>query len=139
VPARAIAAAAAIALAIAGFGLGLFGGFGFGGALVPVAFLALAGLAVWWFVSGERPSGSPGDVLRRALLGFGLLLGCAALAVGSFLASGLGGGVVVAGLVVLFVVLHLIVGGGAQHGPGRHSLGQGAVSTVVDQGAPQRC
>jgi phage shock protein PspC (stress-responsive transcriptional regulator) len=97
---RAIAAAAAIALTIAGFALGLFGGFGFGGALVPVAFLALAGLAVWWFVSGERPSGSPGDVLRRALLGFGLLIGCAALAVGSFFASGLGGGVVVAGLVV---------------------------------------
>jgi phage shock protein PspC (stress-responsive transcriptional regulator) len=97
---RAIAAAAAIALTIAGFSLGLFGGFGFGGALVPVAFLALAGLAVWWFVSGERPSGSPGDVLRRALLGFGLLVGCAALAAGSFLASGLGGGVVVAGLVI---------------------------------------
>jgi phage shock protein PspC (stress-responsive transcriptional regulator) len=97
---RAIAAAAAIALTIAGFSLGLFGGFGFGGALVPVAFLALAGLAVWWFVSGERPSGSPTDVLRRALLGFGLLIGCAALAVGSFFASGLGGGVVVAGLVI---------------------------------------
>ena len=46
-------------------------------------------------------------------------------------------GVVVAAVVVLFVVLHLIGGGGAQHGPGRHSLGQGAVSTVVDQGAPQ--
>jgi phage shock protein PspC (stress-responsive transcriptional regulator) len=97
---RAIAAAAAIALTIAGFALGLFGGFGFGGALVPVAFLALAGLAVWWFVSGERPSGSPGDVLRRAALGFGLLVGCAALAIGSFFASGLGGGVVVAALVI---------------------------------------
>ena len=97
---RAIIAAAAIALTIAGFSLGLFGGFGFGGTLVPVAFLALAGLAVWWFVSGERPSGSPGDILRRALLGFGLLIGCFALAAGSFLASGLGGGVVIAGLVI---------------------------------------
>ena len=97
---RLLAAAAAIALAILGLSLGLFGGFGFGGALVPVAFLALAGLAVWWFVSGERPGGSPTEVVRRALLGFGLLVGCAALAAGSFLASGLGGGVVVAGLVI---------------------------------------
>jgi phage shock protein PspC (stress-responsive transcriptional regulator) len=97
---RAVAAGAAIALTIAGFALGLFGGFGFGGALVPVAFLALAGLAVWWFVSGERPSGGPSDILRRAVLGFGLLVGCAVLAVGSFLASGVGGGVVVAGLVI---------------------------------------
>ena len=97
---RAIVAAAAIALTIAGFALGLFSGFGFGSALVPIAFLALAGLAVWWFVSGERPSGGPSDVLRRALLGFGLLLACGALAVGSFFASGLGGGVVVAALVI---------------------------------------
>jgi phage shock protein PspC (stress-responsive transcriptional regulator) len=97
---RAIVAAAAVALLVAGFALGLFGGFGFGGALVPVAFLALAGLAVWWFATGERPSGSPRDVLRRALLGFGLLVACAALAFGSFLATGLGGGAVVAGLVI---------------------------------------
>jgi phage shock protein PspC (stress-responsive transcriptional regulator) len=99
---RVIVAGAAIALIVVGFSLGLFGGFGFGfgAALVPVAFLALAGLAVWWLVSGERPSGSPGNLLRRALLGFALLLGCAALAVGSFFASGLGGGGVVAGLVI---------------------------------------
>jgi phage shock protein PspC (stress-responsive transcriptional regulator) len=96
---RAIAAGVLIALTIVGFALGGFG-LGFGGALVPVAFLALAGLAVWWLVSGERPSGGPGDILRRAALGFGLLVGCAALAVGSFFASGLGGGVVVAGLVI---------------------------------------
>jgi phage shock protein PspC (stress-responsive transcriptional regulator) len=98
---RALVAAAAIALTIVGFSLGLFGGWGFGGWLVNVAFIALAGLAVWWFVSGERPSGTPGDVARRALLGFALLLGCGALAIGSFLATGLGGGVVVAGLVIL--------------------------------------
>ena len=65
--------------ALGGFGLG------FGGALVPLGFLALAGLAVWWLVSGERPSGSPGDVVRRAALGVGLLIGCFALAVGELL------------------------------------------------------
>ena len=60
----------------------------------------LAGLAVWWLVSGERPSGSPGTVVRRAALGVGLLIGCFALSVASFFASGLGGGVVVAALVI---------------------------------------
>jgi phage shock protein PspC (stress-responsive transcriptional regulator) len=97
---RMIVAGVAIALTIVGFSLGLFGGLGFGGAIVPVAFLTLAGLAVYWFASGKRPSGAPADVLRRAALGLGLLIGCAALAVGSFVASGLGGGVVVAGLVI---------------------------------------
>ena len=97
---RMIVAGAAIALTIAGFSLGLFGGLGFGGAFVPVAFLAFAGLAVYWFATGRRPSGAPGDVLRRALLGIALLIGCAALAVGSFLASGLGGAVVVSALVI---------------------------------------
>ena len=75
-------------------------GFAFGGALAPIGFLALAGLAVWWFVSGERPSGSPATVVRRAAIGVALIIGCFALAVGSFLASGLGGGVVTAAIVI---------------------------------------
>jgi phage shock protein PspC (stress-responsive transcriptional regulator) len=81
----------------------VLGGFGFafgGGALVPVGFLVLAGLAVWWLVSGERPSGSPATLVRRAAQGMGLLAGCFAIAVASFFASGLGGGVVVAALVI---------------------------------------
>jgi phage shock protein PspC (stress-responsive transcriptional regulator) len=97
---RAIAVGVAIVLAIVGFSLGLFGGLGAGGAIFPIAFLGVAGLAVWWLVSGERPSGSARDVARRAALGVALLLGCFALAVGSFLASGFGGGVVVAALVI---------------------------------------
>lgn len=75
-------------------------GFAFGGALVPIGFLALAGLAVWWFVSGERPSGSPATVVRRAALGVALIVGCFALSVASFFASGLGGGVVTAAIVI---------------------------------------
>lgn len=96
---RAAAIAIVAALIFAGLVLGSFGFF-LGGALVPLALLALAGLAVWWLVSGEPPSGSPGDVARRAALGVGLLIACAALAVASFFASGLGGGVVVAGIVI---------------------------------------
>ena len=96
---RALAIGIAVALIIAGL---LFGSFGFifGGALVPLGFLVLLGLVVWWLVSGERPSGSPGDVARRALQGIGLLIACGALSVASFFASGLGGGVVVAGIVI---------------------------------------
>ena len=96
---RTLAVGLVIALVVIGiFGFGF--GFAFGGALVPLGFLALAGLAVWWLVSGERPSGSPGDVARRAALGIVLLIACAALAIASFFASGLGGGVVVAAIVI---------------------------------------
>ncbi len=75
-------------------------GFAFGGALVPIGFLALAGLAVWWFISGERPGGSPATVVRRAAIGVALIIGCFALSVGSFFAGGLGGGVVTAAIVI---------------------------------------
>jgi phage shock protein PspC (stress-responsive transcriptional regulator) len=97
---RVIAVTIAIGLTIAGLALGLFGSPGFGGALFPIALLAVAGLAVWWLVSGQRPSGRPGEVVRRAAIGVAVLIGCFALAVGSFLASGFGGGVVVATLVI---------------------------------------
>ena len=93
---RAIAVGAAIVLTIVGFASG---GFGLGG-LFPIALMAVAGLAVWWFATGERPTGGPGEIVRRAAQGLGLLVGCSALAVGSFLTSGLGGGVVVAALVI---------------------------------------
>jgi len=96
---RALAIGVAVALIVAGL---IFGSFGWalGGALVPLGFLVLTGLTVWWLVSGERPNGSPGHVLRRAALGIGLLIACGALATASFFASGLGGGVVVAGIVI---------------------------------------
>jgi phage shock protein PspC (stress-responsive transcriptional regulator) len=93
---RALAVGLAIVLAIIGFASG---GFGLGG-LFPIALIAVAGLAVWWFATGERPTGGPGEVVRGAAQGVGLLVGCLALAVGSFFASGMGGGVIVAALVI---------------------------------------
>ncbi len=100
-PDRTLAVGLLIAFIVLGFVVGGFGlGFAFGGALVPLGFIVLAGLAVWWLVSGERPSGSPGSIVRRAALGVGLLAGCFALSVASFFASGLGGAVVVAALVI---------------------------------------
>ncbi len=96
---RAVAIALVLALTITGL---VIGGFGFflGGALVPLAFVALGALAVWWLVSGERPGGGAADIVRQAAKGFGVLVGCAILAFASFLASGLGGGVVIAALVI---------------------------------------
>jgi phage shock protein PspC (stress-responsive transcriptional regulator) len=96
---RAMAVGIAVALIIACLIFGSLG-FMFGGALVPLGFFVLLGLAVWWLVSGERPSGSPADVVKRMALGIGLLIACGALSVASFFASGLGGGVVVAGIVI---------------------------------------
>ena len=97
---RAVAVATVAALVVACLILGVGAGFAFGGVLVPLGFIALAGLGVYWLVSGERPSGSAGDVVRRAAVGVGVLVGCFALAVASFFASGMGGGIVVAGIVI---------------------------------------
>lgn len=98
---RYLVAGVAIVAVIVGTSIGVFGGFGLDAAIVPIGFLALAGLAVYWLASGRRPSGgTPADIARRALFGIVLLIACGALAVGSFIASGLGGGVVVAGLVI---------------------------------------
>jgi phage shock protein PspC (stress-responsive transcriptional regulator) len=94
----AIAAGVIIALALAGVALGSFGFVGF--ALLPVWLVLVVGVIMWSFAESRRPGESPRRLVVRALLGFGLLIVCAALAIGSFLASGLGGGVVVAALVI---------------------------------------
>src|SRR5918998_4365857 len=52
---RVLAIAIAFGLIAAGLVLGTFD-FVIGGALVPLGFLVLLGVAVWWLVSGERPS-----------------------------------------------------------------------------------
>jgi hypothetical protein len=54
----------------------------------------------WWLASGERPHGSPGQILGRAALGVGLLVVCFALALGGAWAAGTGSGAVGAALVI---------------------------------------
>jgi phage shock protein PspC (stress-responsive transcriptional regulator) len=71
-----------------------------GWVLVPVGVLAAAGLFAWWIASGERPAGSPADILKRAALGVGLLLVCLALAIGGGWAAAAGSGAVGAALVI---------------------------------------
>jgi phage shock protein PspC (stress-responsive transcriptional regulator) len=54
----------------------LAGGFLFAGIGIPFAVLVGAGVLVWWLVSGEGPSGSAGDIARRAALGVAVVIGC---------------------------------------------------------------
>jgi phage shock protein PspC (stress-responsive transcriptional regulator) len=88
----------------------------------PLGFLLLFGLAVWWLITAERPSGgasggdSPRKTGQRLLLGLLVLVGSAALAVGGAWLAG-AGSVTAAGIAVLSVAL--MVGLGAFAGFGR--------------------
>lgn len=94
---------------------GPFGGWGWGGPLLSLICLGLAGLAVWWVASGEHPAASGArDILRRAGLGVALLAVCGLLAIGGAWATAAGGGVLVAALVIvagLWLVAGAFLGG----------------------------
>ena len=96
---------------------GPFGGWGWGGPLVSLICLGLAGLAVWWVASGDHPAASgTRDILRRAGFGVALLAVCGLLALGGAWATAAGGGVIVA-VVVIVAGLWLVAGaflGGAR-------------------------
>jgi len=97
---QALTALAVIAIvAIAFAGLAIIGAV-VGWILFPIAFLVVAGLFAWWIASGERPAGSPTEILKRAGLGIGLLLICLALAAGGAWAAAAGSGAVGAALVI---------------------------------------
>jgi len=85
------------------------GGFLLAGILVPIAALAVLGLVIWWLVSGASPEGEPRDVAKQALLGVGVLIGCAAIFAGGFIAAAAGGGAIAASLVIA-AGLVLVVG-----------------------------
>src|SRR6185503_4550646 len=94
---------------------GPFGGWGWGGPLVSLICLGLAGLAVWWVASGEHPAASGArDILRRAGFGVALLAVCGLLALGGAWATAAGGGVIVAAVVIvagLWLVAGAFLGG----------------------------
>ena len=77
--------------------------------LLPFIVLALVGLLISWIVSGEGPSGEPGDLVRRAAVGVGLLIVLVVVALGSGWLAGVGGGVAMAALLIA-VGLLLVVG-----------------------------
>jgi phage shock protein PspC (stress-responsive transcriptional regulator) len=94
---------------------GPFGGWDWGGPLLSLICLGLAGLAVWWVASGDHPGASgTRDILRRAGLGVALLAVCGLLAVGGAWATAAGGGVLVAAVVIvagLWLVAGAFLGG----------------------------
>jgi phage shock protein PspC (stress-responsive transcriptional regulator) len=100
-PRRAFVIAGVIVLCIAiGALLPFRWGWGDGWNLVPLGFVALAGLVVWRFATGERPQGNPRAVLRAMGLGVALIVLCIVLAFGAAWAAADGGSTVVAGIVI---------------------------------------
>lgn len=87
-----LAGAAFAALAVTGAVIGWI--------LFPIAFLVVIGLFAWWIASGERPSGTPGQILKGAGLGLVLLMICLLVAIGGAWAAGTGSGAVAAALVI---------------------------------------
>jgi phage shock protein PspC (stress-responsive transcriptional regulator) len=77
------------------------GGLLLAGLLIPFAILVAAGVVVWWFVSGEGPSGDAGDVAKRAALGIAILAVCGLIAIGGAWAAAAGGETVVAIAVIV--------------------------------------
>jgi phage shock protein PspC (stress-responsive transcriptional regulator) len=73
---RALVIAGVVALLIVAWPFLLFGGALFAGIGIPLAILVGTGVLVWWLVSGEGPSGSAGDIARRAALGVAVVIGC---------------------------------------------------------------
>ena len=87
-PNRGLAIAGVVLLVVAiGVVLPFHGGWGAGWGLLPLGFIALAGLFVWRLASGQRPEGDARAVLRAMALGVALLAGCFVLAIGAAWAS----------------------------------------------------
>jgi phage shock protein PspC (stress-responsive transcriptional regulator) len=92
-----VATAIAIgALVLIGAPIVLFLGLTIAAVALPIAILVLIGLVAWWLVTGEGPTGSAGDIVKRTALGLGVLLLCLAIFVAGFWTAGLGGGTVAA-------------------------------------------
>jgi hypothetical protein len=73
---RALVIAGVIGLLFVAWPFLLGGGFLLAGIGIPLALLVGTGVLVWWLVSGEGPSGDPGQIARRAALGLGVLVLC---------------------------------------------------------------
>jgi phage shock protein PspC (stress-responsive transcriptional regulator) len=100
-PSRALAITGVVLLVVAiCVVLPFQGGWGAGWGLLPLGFLAIAGLLVWRLASGQRPEGDARAVLRAMALGLALIAACIGLAIGAAWASAAGGDGVVAGIVI---------------------------------------
>ena len=76
-PNRGLAITGVVLLVVAiGVVLPFHGGWGAGWGIVPLGFIALAGLFVWRLASGQRPEGDARAVLRAMALGVALIALC---------------------------------------------------------------
>ncbi|HEY2600178.1 MAG TPA: PspC domain-containing protein [Thermoleophilaceae bacterium] len=113
---RALAVIGVVLLVVAAGTLFSHSVFHAGWAFGPFVFIALAALAVWWLVSGERPQGDARSVARSIGRGIGMLIVCFALALGGAWLAGAGGGTVAA---ITVIVAGAILAGAALEGYGR--------------------
>lgn len=100
-PNRGLAITGVVLLVVAiGVVLPFHGGWGAGWGLLPLGFIALAGLFVWRLASGQRPEGDARAVLRAMALGVALIAACIVLAISGAWAAAAGGNGIVAGIVI---------------------------------------
>jgi phage shock protein PspC (stress-responsive transcriptional regulator) len=112
---RTLAIIGAAALALLAAPLVLGGAFFVGGALVPLALLALSGLATWWLVGGGWPARQPRAVLKAAFLGLVVLAGLHVLFFSAAWIAGEGGDGWIAGFVIAAGVA-LVAGAAVRRG-----------------------
>ena len=97
---RALVIAGVVGLLLVAWPFLLGGGFLLAGIGIPLALLVGTGVLVWWLVSGEGPSGDPGEVARRAALGVGVLILCWVVFFGGAFAAAAGPDWLVPALVI---------------------------------------
>jgi phage shock protein PspC (stress-responsive transcriptional regulator) len=113
---RALAVVGVVLLVVAAGSLFSHGVFHVGWVFGPFLFIALAALAVWWLVSGERPNTNARNVTRSIGRGLGMLILCGALAIGGAWLAGAGGGTAAA---ITVIVAGAALAGAALEGHGR--------------------
>ena len=113
---RALAVVGVVLLVVAAGSIFSHGVFHVGWVFGPFLFIGLIALAVWWLVSGERPSGDARNVLRSIGRGLGVLILCVALAFGGAWLAGAGGGTAAA---IVVIAAGAILAGAALEGHGR--------------------
>lgn len=113
---RALAVIGVVLLVVAAGSIFSHSVFHVGWVFGPFLFIALAALAVWWLVSGERPQGDARNIARSIARGLGILIICGALAIGGAWLAGAGGGTVAA---ITVIAAGAILAGAALEGYGR--------------------
>lgn len=108
-PSRALVVLGVIALVVVAGPLLFIPALFAGGVIVPLACLVLLGLGTAWLVTGNRPERTAASLTKATLLGLGMLVLLTVLAFAGFWGAGLGGGTLVA-VVVIAAGVALVAG-----------------------------